>query len=410
MSENILKELELTEEQKVEGGKLTEAQEQQIMDASEDWGPEGDVKKPEDELEAKDDTLPVKTVEEDSEEELGLTEEEQKVEDERLSKKSDELGKTVDEIRELETKEAEAEQVEQDRIAKLAEDQEKTVEEVVASEKAEADKVETERVEAVAKEEGVSVDDVRENEKKDQAILERHGNEPQKVARALRMLQSESDKLKSENGKYKVAEQQQSRIIGEQEFNRQCEERKEDLINLARKDSGNEELEDEVCFKLGKAKAKTLWDSAKAQEAEEIKTKATDARKEHLDNLDDALKKEFRAEVSEYLDKCSDQQVISSDFDANQIALLCRGKKYSPEHIKTLEKEAFNRGAEEKKILGAKRGPQGSTPPSPVKGKGTVTTSLDDDQKARAESMYGGTNMSKQEMYNEYEKTKDNDF
>ncbi len=412
MPDDILEKLELTEEQKAEGGQLTEEQEQKIQDSIE-WGEEDVKKKPEGEPEAKEeDETPSEEVEENSEEESGLTEAEQKVEDERLSKKSEELGKTVDEVRELEVKEAEAEQTEQDRIAKEAEEQGKTVEEVVASEKAEADKVETDRVEAIAKEEGLSVDEVKENEQKDQALIERHGSDPQKLARAFRKMQSESDKNKSEFEKLKAADVKQSELINEQEFHAKCEGQREKIVAEYRRafPEKSEPLEDDVCFDLGKAAVKASWDKAVAEEAEQIKTEATEARKSHLDKLSPELNKEFRSEVSELLEKCSDNQILNPQFDVESIAFLCRGKKYSPEYVKNLEKEAFNRGAEEKKILGAKRGPQGSGAKPPVKGKGEVRTSLSDSQKQRAEEMYEGTNMSKQKMYDEYEKIKDQDF
>lgn len=271
------------------------------------------------------------------------------------------------------------------------------------------EEAELQRLEAIAKEEGITIDQVKENEAKDKAIVERHANDPVKLARALRKEQSEYGKIKNELEELRDLKKQideQERLIDEKSLNEQIEAKRDQLILEYRKIHPEEEdVDDDIIFERGKAVIKQEWKGILEKKNAEIKTKADTKRDDLVTKLDTSYK-EFAPEIRKYLAECPDSQVLHSKFDVSHIANMVRGKKYTPEYVKSLEDAAYKRGMEQPKVLGDK-----TRIPSSKTSSGRTSTSLSEAEKRRAKEMFAETNMTEEQMFKEYEtKHKGKDF
>ncbi len=416
-----VEELNLTDEQKSGAANLSEEQEVKIQDTV-DFEPLLEGEDPSKEPEKKDPEKKepeIKTEEKKVDELTTEQQAEQDTENQRIADKAEELKITPEKVIETEAQEkldketADAtkkqdEEAETERLTKKAEELGKTVEEVQETEKQESEAVEQKRIEAIAKEENISVDQVKEMEKADKEIVDRHQSDPMKLARAVRTQQKAHAKLENEHEALKTSVEKQQGIINEEEFNAQCEDKRETIIQKYRVQFPEQaESDDDVVFEKGKALLKTKWDTAITDEKKAVSVQAKDKRKELVDGLPDDVKKEFLSDIEESLETIPDKQVLSKKFKIDYIVQIARGAKYTPEYIKKIGDDAYIRGKENRKIVRTMNGPK-SPPPSSK--KGAVTTTLNEEQKQRAREMYTGTNMTEQQMYDEFEKIKDNDF
>jgi len=330
---------------------LTDDEKQEIEESKENlnWDAQSE-EKPEDKKE------PEKTVEK---EEVVEIDEDAKAEETRLSEKAQELSKTVEEVKVIEEEEAIQETA---RIAKLAEEQSKTVEEITKQE-ADAKAIEdaktpeakeTERLEAIAKEEGITVDEVREAEVKDAAVVEKYGSDPKQIARALRKENSAYGKLKSDNDKLveykKNVEVQQSRY-NEQRVDAQLETNKEELVQQYIKLNPSESEENaDVLFERAKVQVK---DALKAKDTEadtQLQKESDTARDALVENIPEEYK-EYSGEIRQVLNEEGNQTVMSKEFDILNLCHWARGKKMTPEYVKSLTDAAEKRGKEQSEIL-----------------------------------------------------------
>ena len=431
MVELKVEDLKLTDEQKSGTVPLSEEQEVQIQETV-NFEPRIEGEKPEDKKpevkpedkkpdEKPEDKKPDETKPEDKKED-DLTPEkiaEQEKEDKRVEDKAEELKITPEKVMEMETQEkldketAEAKKkedddAETDRLTKKAEELNKTVEEVQESEKEESEETETKRIQAIATEEKITVEQVVEMEKADKEIVDRHQGDPMKLARAVRTQQKSHAKLENEHESLKTSVEKEQKIISEQEFNAQCTDKQETIVKQYRIQFPDQaEDEDGVIFERAKAMLKTKWDDAIVTEKKEVTDKAGEKRKELISGLSDEVKGEFLSDIEESLGQITDNQVLSNKFSIDLIVKLARGTKYTPEYIKKVEDDAYKRGKEQRKIVRTITGP---SKPTPASKKGEVSTTLNAEQQQRARNMYAGTNMTEQQMYDEFEKTKDKDF
>lgn len=281
---------------------------------------------------------------------------------------------------------SEAEAKEQERLEKKAKELEKTVDEVIELEKSE--KSEQDRIAAVAKEEGISTEQVIENEAKDKSIAERHGNDPLKMGRAIRMLQSEHDKIKTETEELRtfrqgVEEAQRKNL--DKEFNRVAEEQRDRIVDQYRKSFPDEaEESDDTLFERGKAIMRKNMEKNIEKKEAEFKEKADDRRKEILAKLPEEFN-EFKKEIKEAVGKCSDADVMDPEFDVMFFANYQRGLKFTPEYVKSLKDAAKKDGEEKPTIRGPVKKKTG-TKPSPY--ANLVSQATDVDRK-RAVQIYG---------------------
>jgi len=389
----------------VEGKELTEVQRKSIEDfKNEDWDakPEDSDK---DDVTGKDDTSDKKP---DKEPDKKEGEEETPEEKEAREKKEAE-DKSDDKKDDKKKEEAEAKETE--RLEKKAEKLGKTVDEVKELESSE--KAETERIDKIAKEEGITAKEVKENEDKDKSLAERHGNDPVKIARAMRKGQSEYGKIKKgydELVDYKAQSEAQRTKFNEKAFNDRMEKHREDVIEKYRKTfpDDSEDVSDDAIFERGKNLIKKGIEKKEEASAKEVETKAKEKRAELIKTLPEEFK-DHLSEVKEILAECDDLQVLDKGFDVVYLANYTRGKKYTPDYVKSLEDAAYKRGAEQAKIL-----PKGGKPPKPTgdKAKDKVPANMTSEQKERAEDIYGRREgWSKEQMWIEYMKNDvKNDF
>lgn len=303
-------------------------------------------------------------------------------EDKRIEDKAKELNKTPEEVKTVETEE----KAETDRIAKLAEDEEMTVEEVI------------------------------ESEAKDKQVAERHGNDPVKIARAMRKSQGEYDKLKTENEELKTFKTQTTEARGkfqEAEFNAQMDKDRDKLIEMYEKANPDEcaELSDDAMFERSKAVIRKHFESKEAEAAKVQTETAKERRKELLKSLPKEYK-EHLPEIKQLLSECGDSQVNNEKFSLVEIGNYARGKKYTPDYIKNLESQAYKRGVEQPKMIPKVKGGKPDAGSGSGKDDLTAGNELPDSEKGRAEEIYGRREgWSKERMWSEYAKNdKGEDF
>lgn len=331
-----------------------------------------------------------KAAEKKAEEESAASE---KTEEDRLNAKAEELEKTVDEVKEIEAQEKTQED---ERIAKLAEEQGKTVEDIIQQEseakKAQDEKTdeqkEQERLESIAKEEVLTVDEVKTNEEKDSKVVENYGKDPMKMAKALRKENSAYGKLKSENEKlveFKNNAEAQRLRYNEERVNAGLEKQREKIVTEYIKIRPEEAEEEEgVLFERAKVKIK---DALKAQDIEadkELKGQADESRTTLIENIPEDYK-EYAPEIKEVLKSEDDRDVLSKGFDIMNLCYWARGKKMTPEYVKSIEDAAEKRGKEQSEIIEKKSASISSGSRStPKDQKNTVVSSATEKDKERA--------------------------
>jgi len=325
-----------------------------------------------------------------------LAEEKEKVETEKK-----------EEVETEETKKKEEEQavIETERVEKLAQEQGKSIEDVIQDE---SDKKEMDRLEDIAKKEGISVDAIKENEVKDKSIVERHEGNPLKIAKALRGLQSSYDKLQNELKRIKEQQAAQSQILSDKEIETRCEENREKIVEQYIKIYPNEaeELSEDVIFDRGKTLVKASQQKSIEKQRSELKEKADERRGQLLENLSE-VDREFKPNIERALKETLDEQIIHQDFDVKELIVWARGSKYTKEHVKELVDAAFKRGQEQSKILGEKTKIGGAKPII----QQTYSHNLTDDEKERAKTIfYYEEKWPDSKKFAEYEKIKDKDF
>lgn len=256
----------------------------------------------------------------------------------------------------------EATKAEDARIVALAKEQGKTVDEVKAAEaeakKAEAGKAdaqkEQERLEAIAKEEGITIDEVKAAEEADKNLIEKYKGDPKQIAKALRKENSSYGKLKAENDKlvdFKRQVEIQSRKINDKRLNEQLEAQREKLVEEYVKQNPDQENDEEpVLFERAKIAVKRALELKQEKETKELTAKADKAREELIKKLPDDYK-EHVSEIREVLKAQEDDEVLADDFDVMNLAYWARGKKYTPEYVKSIEDAAYKRGKEQPEII-----------------------------------------------------------
>lgn len=334
----------------------------------------------------------------------------EKAEKERVEKLAQEQGKSVEEILSAEK----ALKDESARLEEKAKEEKKTVEQIKAEEKAAAEKAETETINQIALDEGVSLEKAREIYEKDKGIVERHANDPRKLARAIRLKDSEFSKVQQERDDLKAAQEKKERMATEQELDAKCEEERDLLIEKWREQNpGDDEDSDEVVFERAKAVVKRGHEIIIQQEKKQLNTKATEKRAELLNNLP-AEYLEFKPALETKIASFPADQILNPKFDINYLANYERGKKYTPAYVKKLVEDAEKRGRENPSILGADTR---SAPKKPSAGSGKESgiqakiASLTSNDKTRAKEIYGRRGWTEDKIYEEYaknDKEKDN--
>lgn len=304
---------------------------------------------------------------------------------------------------------SEEEQAEADRIQKKAEELGVTPEEVAKKEAEEQEAEEAKRIEEEAKAEGVSVDEYKKHLEAEKKIIERHGDDPIKLARAIRKNRSDFQRIEAENKRYKEAEKANAIYEKYQKTIALLESDPDKYIDQYRREYPNEseELSDEVITDRLKAIAKVNIERAVEKEEIELKEQASKRKEDFIENLSESDRK-FESQIKEALSLAESREILSPDFKIEDVVRWVKGKTYDDD-VKAAYERGLKAGQEQPRILGKRTGAK-TTPRSPS-GK-VVNLQLSDAEKERAEQIYGSrSGWTKQQMYLEYIKNdKDNDF
>jgi len=329
---------------------------------------------------------------------------EQEKSDEDPKKKSEETPPEEDESKKSETEKPEEKP---DDKPSEKEGEKKEGEEDQEKEKSPEEK-EGEVLKKIAEEEGITVEEAKEIIGKDKSIVERHENDPLKIARALRKEQSEYGKIKSENEKlrqFKSEIEVKQFEFREDVFNQKCETNREKLIEVYLKGHPKEEDENEdVLFERTKVEAKNVMKEREAKNLEQVTQKADEKINNMVSELPEEFK-EFVPEIKDLVKNINKNEILEENFDVIHIAHWARGKKYTPEYVESIIKDAEKRAKEEPKIK------EKNTHPSSERGATKVsTTSLSEEEKSRAKEIYGDYGWPEDKVFSEYAKShKDKD-
>jgi|GEM_PF-6024345 len=261
---------------------------------------------------------------------------------------------------------------------------------------------EEEQLRKIAEEDGMTVEEAKEAIAKDKAVVERHGSDPVKIARALRKEQSEYGKLKNENEKlvsYKEGIENQQKAFNESQFVSHCDNNRDEFVEKYTKYHPEQsELSEDVLFERAKNELREVIKTQATEKENKLKVSSESRRQELLDTIPEEFK-EVVPEIKAILKEVDNSHVLTKDFDIMHIAHYARGKKYTPEYVKSLIAEASKRAKEEPKIKEKNTIPAGGRGGS--KGKVSVLTQ---DQKDRAHEIYSNEDWDEAKIFSEYEK------
>jgi hypothetical protein len=165
-------------------------------------------------------------------------------------------------------------------------------------------------------------------------------------------------------------------------------------------------MEDDKVYKLAVNRIQERQAAYSESEKTKLSAEAKDKRSSLLSQVPDA-DKPYTADIKALLEKTSDYVIMHPDWSFEDVRAFARGRYLSPEKVQEIEKAAFNRGKEEREILGAKPPkPAGGNPPAPKAG---LSETLTEDEKSRARDMYkvdGLTDDQKYEMFIDLKKHK----
>lgn len=271
------------------------------------------------------------------------------------------------------------------------------------------EETEEEKLRKIAEEEGITVDEAKELVQKDKSVVERHGNDPLKIARALRKEQSQYGKLKSEHDKlvqFKTEIEAKQVRFQEETFIQKCEANREKLIDVyVKRHPDEDDQSEEVLFERAKVEAREVMKAKDAEYTQKIEQQATEKIEKLISELPEPFK-ELAPEIKEVANSVDRNDVLKDAFDIMHIAYWARGKKYSPEYVDSLIKDAEKRAKEEPRIK------EKSTGPSSDRGASRqVSVQLTEAQKERAREIYSkNEDWSEEKMFSEYIKNhKDKD-
>lgn len=240
----------------------------------------------------------------------------------------------------------------------------------------------------IAEEEKCTIDEAKEVLAKDKSIVERHGSDPVKIARALRKEQSVYGKIKAELDDlkaYKEQTEKAQREYQEKHIDSQLQSQKDSIIEKYLKlHPEDEDLHDDVVFEKAKVQIKEII----KKQTEEQKAKLADQASKTIVSLVESIPDEYKdviPEVKQALQEVDHADVVDPKFDVMSVVFWARGKKYSPEYVKSLEDAAYKRGKEEPEIKQKRSIDSSSRSASGKKTSGNATEA--DVQRAR--EMFG---------------------
>jgi hypothetical protein len=247
----------------------------------------------------------------------------------------------------------------------------------------------------------LTVEEAKEDFAKNKALLQRFKS-PEEMARAMRLIQSERDKLASE--REKVAKQPPvTRENLREQLDSHIEQNREKILANYKKQFPvkYDSLPEEAIIEEVKDKILSGFEQHVANQQLEIKAQAANKRDEILADLKES-EPDFYPDIKAIIVKTSDNHLLSEGFDVKDIVRWAKGGRYNDD-VKTAEERGYRRGKEEAVVIGevAQTASKSTTPAKTTDGVGK----LSDEQKERALQMFDNLYESEEEKYKAYADT-----
>lgn len=251
----------------------------------------------------------------------------------------------------------------------------------------------------------MTIDEAKKELKSYQDMAAKYQNDPKKLGKALVHSQREGSKVAQELKQLRELPHPKDLGEGEMIINGKRyskEETKKILVEGYRKEfpKVSENLDDDQVMELAvvrlKDQQKTMREAAQTKLAGEAKQKRTDV----LATLTDD-EKDYSAEIRALVEKTPDATIMDEDWDFEEVKAWARGRYWTPDRIKAIRIESFNKGKEEAKILGRKendgKGSNKGKPPAPK-----AKTTLTQEQKEEALNMFKTDGISDEKKFEMY--------
>lgn len=378
---------------KSESGNLSEEQETALRDQALKELEEPEKKDPDDEEpEEKDEKPKAKKPDEkegDEGKEDAEDEDAKKAEKEAAATKAEEESKqkTLDEA--LKKKEDERSEEEKTLVKTHEEDLKKKDEESLVQE-----------AEEYADQENVSLDIAKARIIKIWETVKKFEGDPKKLAKSLYHTQAAFARSQNELKAIKNAPKDGEIVIQGKKLSK--DEAKEFVTGKYREayPEITDGMDDEKVFVLAKKEMAERYKLLSQRQESEMKEGAEKKRAEILESIEER-DKPFKDDVKKALERVDPQELLDENFSVLDYVYWARGKKYHAS-VAEAEKRGYERGLQEKKILGKKgEGASGSGNAGSAKG-GKSTPSLNAEQKERALEMFDTPDVSEEKKYELY--------
>ena len=242
---------------------------------------------------------------------------------------------------------------------------------------------------------GMTTAEAREDLDKTRSVVKKYQS-PEEMARALRQMQSQYDKMKNETSKveeeYKISANPRIEVF---EYVRQ---NSNDLVEKYRQNypAKSRDMEDDAILEEVAEKLLVGYENFNQQQIKKLNTEATKRRDELLSSLNENDRR-FLPDVKAVLDKTNDRAVMSKNFSMQDVLWWAKGQQFD-KVVKDAEERGYKRAKEEAKILGVVPSSRAESTPSPKKGG----VRLSEYEKKLAREMFATTTFSDEEKYEAY--------
>lgn len=254
--------------------------------------------------------------------------------------------------------------------------------------------------EEYADQENVSLDIAKARVLKIRDTVKKFDGDPKKMAKSLYHTQVAYARSQNELQSIKNAPKDGEIVIGGKKLSK--DEAKEFVTDKYRKayPEITDGMEDEKVFILAKKEMAERYKLLSQRQESEAKEGAEKKRGEILESIEER-DKPFKDEVKKALERVDNSELLDENFSILDYVYWARGKSYHKD-VSEAEKRGYERGLQEKKILGKKgEGASGSGNAGSAKG-GKSTPSLNVEQKERALEMFDTPGVSDEKKYELY--------
>ena len=270
--------------------------------------------------------------------------------------------------------------------------------------------IETE-IDNYAKEKEISTEEAKEVIEGRNVVSKKYGDNPKKLAHALRSMQVQFTKEKEAHvGTAKALDQASLKVMLNSKIKPEETLKKPDGTKLTRDEcieayresypDLTDDKEDGEVYDLQRQHILRHMNHIQKESQERVKSDAKSKRVDLMANLPKEAE-QYKDSIKKMLDTFPDGAVAQEGFDLEEIILVHKGKD-SDKREREAEKRGYKRGLEKKKIIGDLRRPAGS-PHTTKDTKGdTKSHGLEDSGKQKALAFFKDDNITEQRKYELY--------